>query len=112
MPLFSSDSRFSGHKAQATDGVNDELCMGMSHEVTVEVKARYNMLPNEEEGKACKNRDDGELNEFDCYAQCRLEFIRKICDCTPPTTSYLLGDVKELKSYPLCDYGKCKIELV
>jgi hypothetical protein len=30
----------------------------MMHETTVDVKARYKMLPNKEEGTACENIED------------------------------------------------------
>ncbi|KAI1720540.1 amiloride-sensitive sodium channel domain-containing protein [Ditylenchus destructor] len=106
----SSLSRFSGHKGQAKDGFNDELCMGMVHETTVEVKARYKMLPNDEEGTACKDHEDGEDNEFDCHARCRMEFIKELCKCTAPTLSYLVSE-DELKAAPLCEYSNCKIDV-
>lgn len=51
-----------------------QLCVGIRHEVTVEVRARYVMLENDENGTACRNA--GEESEFDCRSRCRMEMIR------------------------------------
>lgn len=83
--------------------------MGMMHETTVEVKARYKILPNTNQGTACKNIEADEDSEFDCYARCRMTFIQEICNCTPPTLSYLITE-KKLEEMPLCDYSQCNIE--
>lgn len=85
--------------------------MGMVHETTVEVKARYKMLPNDEQGTACREKENGQDSEFDCHARCRMEFIKNICNCIAPTLSYLL-DENELKKMSICDYSTCKIEYV
>jgi hypothetical protein len=87
-----------------------QLCIGMMHETTVELKARYKMLPNDEEGTACRDEDDGGDNEWDCHLRCRLDFIRSICNCTGPTLSHLAKSEEELGKWPLCDYAKCKVE--
>jgi len=34
----------------------------MMHETTVDVKARYKMLPNKEEGTACADLEDDNVN--------------------------------------------------
>jgi len=101
-------SRLNGNKGEAKDGFDDELCLGQRHETTVEVKAHYKLLENSEEGKACKTLSDTDDDEHECQARCRLEFIRRICKCTPPSLGYLMKDAdKELASNPLCDYSKC-----
>lgn len=46
------------------------------HEVTVEVRAQYTMLENDEAGTACRTFDDEDENEFDCRSRCRMEMIR------------------------------------
>lgn len=81
----------------------------MLHETTVEVKAHYNILENTNQGTACKDIEDGEDSEFDCYARCRMNFIKSLCSCTPPTLSYLV-EKKVLNKDPLCDYTQCTIE--
>uniref|UniRef100_A0A183BJU4 Amiloride-sensitive sodium channel n=1 Tax=Globodera pallida TaxID=36090 RepID=A0A183BJU4_GLOPA len=106
----SSSTRFMGSKGVTKDGFTDELCMGMMHEITVEVKARYKMLPNDEEGTACRERAEDVDNEYDCHLRCRMEFIRNVCHCTGPTLSYLVKDENELNKWPLCDYSKCATE--
>lgn len=85
--------------------------MGMAHEVTVEVRARYQMLENDEEGTACRDVEEGEDNEFDCRSRCRMKMIREICNCTAPTISYLVSE-EELQQYPICDYTQCEVEFV
>lgn len=105
----SSLSRFMEGKGRVRDGFIDELCLGMVHEVTVEVKAQYVMLENDEDGTACNTVDAGELTEFDCRSKCRMEMIRRACNCTALTLSYLASK-DELHQYPLCDYTKCFVE--
>lgn len=85
--------------------------MGMMHETTVEVKASYDLLPNDDEGTACRDQEDGQESEFDCHARCRMEFIASLCNCTAPTLSYLV-DEATLKMRPMCDYTTCKIKFV
>ncbi|TMS39213.1 hypothetical protein L596_005776 [Steinernema carpocapsae] len=99
-------SRFIEGKGRARDGFNDELCLSMHHDVTVEVRALYTMLPNNDEGTACKNVEEGQDTEFDCRSRCRMEMIRDICNCTPPTLSYLV-DKEVFEKYPLCNYTMC-----
>lgn len=83
----------------------------MVHETTVEVKARYLMLPNDEQGTACREKENDQDNEFDCHARCRMNFIKTICNCIAPTLSYLLNE-NELSKNTICDYTNCKIEFV
>ncbi|VDN17542.1 unnamed protein product [Gongylonema pulchrum] len=104
----SSLSRFMEGKGRARDGFNDDLCVGIRHEVTVEVRARYIMLENDENGTACRNV--GEESEFDCRSRCRMTMIRDMCKCTPPTLSYLVRNENEYYVYPICDYEKCEID--
>lgn len=66
-----------------------QLCLGMIHEITVDVRARYKMLENTEPGTACTNNNLIEDNEYDCYLRCRLELIVDMCNCTAPTLSNL-----------------------
>ncbi|MCP9264489.1 Amiloride-sensitive sodium channel [Dirofilaria immitis] len=49
----SSLSRFMEGHGRARDGFNDNLCLGIRHEVTVDVRARYVMLENDDNGTAC-----------------------------------------------------------
>lgn len=109
----SSSSRFMGNKGIIKDGFTDELCVGMMHETTVEVKARYKMLENDAEGTACHDHESGEDNEWDCYLRCRMEFIRDVCQCTAPTLSYLVKENEdmELKKWPLCNYAECEADV-
>lgn len=58
------------------DGTNFKLCLGIRHEVTVDVRARYVMLENDENGTACRNVKENEESEFDCRSRCRMEMIR------------------------------------
>jgi hypothetical protein len=99
--------RFMEGKGRVRDGVTDELCLGMVHEVTVEVRATYIMLENNEKGTACNDLGEGEDTEFDCRSRCRLEMIKEMCDCLAPTLSYLQND----KNAKICDYTKCEIDV-
>ncbi|KAE9548837.1 hypothetical protein FO519_007956 [Halicephalobus sp. NKZ332] len=106
----SSLSRFMEGKGRTRDGFNDEICVGMVHEVTVEVKAKYVMLENSESGTACNDIQPGKDNEFDCRSRCRMNMIREVCNCTALTLSYL--ETKEnLLKYPLCDYSQCVVDV-
>lgn len=105
----SSSARFMQGKGRVKDGYIDELCHGQRHEVTVEIRARYVMLENDDEATACREANEDEDNEFDCRSRCRLNFLKDICKCTPATLSYLVKDKDELKKYPLCDYESCPI---
>lgn len=51
----------------------------MRHEVYVEVRARYKMLENDDEGTACRDPDDNEDTEFNCRSRCRMNLIRVHC---------------------------------
>uniref|UniRef100_A0A0N4ZXK9 Amiloride-sensitive sodium channel n=1 Tax=Parastrongyloides trichosuri TaxID=131310 RepID=A0A0N4ZXK9_PARTI len=105
----SSSARFMQGKGRVKDGFIDELCHGQRHEVTVEIRARYVMLENDDEATACREAKDDEDNEFDCRSRCRLNFLRDICKCIPSTLSYLVKDEDEKKKYPLCDYESCPV---
>uniref|UniRef100_A0A0N5BGK4 Amiloride-sensitive sodium channel n=1 Tax=Strongyloides papillosus TaxID=174720 RepID=A0A0N5BGK4_STREA len=105
----SSAARFMQGKGRVKDGFIDELCHGQRHEVTVEIRARYVMLENDDEATACREAKDDEDNEFDCRSRCRMNFLKDICNCIPSTLSYLVKDEEELKKYPLCDYLSCPI---
>ncbi|TKR70040.1 hypothetical protein L596_022110 [Steinernema carpocapsae] len=106
----SSLSRFMEGKGRARDGFNDELCAGMRHEVSVEVRARYIMLENDDEGTACREVEEDEDNEFDCRSRCRMIMIRDVCNCTAATLSYLVDD-DELEKFPICDYESCVVDV-
>ncbi|EPB75392.1 Amiloride-sensitive sodium channel [Ancylostoma ceylanicum] len=105
----SSLNRFMEGKGRARDGFTSELCAGMRHEVSVEVRALYQMLENDEPGKACRNVEEGEDSEFDCRSRCRMEMIRDMCKCTALSLSYLAKD--DLDKFPLCDYTKCEVDV-
>lgn len=62
-------------KGPVKDGITEELCFGNIHEVQVDIRASYIMLPNEEKPTACRNYEEDE-SEFDCRSRCRLEAIR------------------------------------
>ncbi|KAK6753235.1 hypothetical protein RB195_012683 [Necator americanus] len=105
----SSLNRFMEGKGRARDGFTFELCAGQRHEVSVEVRALYQMLENDEPGKACRDVEEGEDSEFDCRSRCRMEMIRDMCKCTPLSLSYLAND--DLDKFPLCDYTKCEVDV-
>uniref|UniRef100_A0A9J2PU91 Amiloride-sensitive sodium channel n=1 Tax=Ascaris lumbricoides TaxID=6252 RepID=A0A9J2PU91_ASCLU len=107
----SSLSRFVQGRGRARDGYNDDLCLGMRHEVTVEVRARYVMLENDDNGTACRNVEEGEDTEFDCRLRCRMKMIRSLCNCTAVTLSYLVKSDDEFIDFPLCDYEKCELDV-
>lgn len=105
----SSLNRFMEGKGRARDGFTFELCAGQRHEVSVEVRALYQMLENDEPGTACRDVEDGEDSEFDCRSRCRMTMIRDMCKCTPLSLSYLAKD--DLDKFPLCDYTKCEVDV-
>ncbi|VDN07710.1 unnamed protein product [Thelazia callipaeda] len=107
----SSLSRFMEGQGRARDGFNDDICLGIRHEVTVEVRARYVMLENDENGTSCRNAEKKGEGLFDCRSRCRMEMIRDMCNCTPPTLSYLVVNTNEYEKYPICDYEKCEINI-
>jgi hypothetical protein len=107
----SAIGRFMEGKGRAKDGiVEGELCLGQMHEVTVEVRAQYTMLENDEAGTACRVFDDEDENEFDCRSRCRMEMIRQMCNCTPATLAYLSSD-DNLDTFPICSYEKCNLDV-
>ncbi|CAD5221369.1 unnamed protein product [Bursaphelenchus okinawaensis] len=93
------------------DGYHENLCPGLRHDVTVEVKNKYDMLENDEPRTACRDFSDDDDDEFSCRSRCRMELIRQLCQCTSITTQYLVEDEKELENYPLCNYSKCVIDV-
>uniref|UniRef100_A0A915E437 Amiloride-sensitive sodium channel n=1 Tax=Ditylenchus dipsaci TaxID=166011 RepID=A0A915E437_9BILA len=93
-------------KGRVKDGTTEELCIGRIHEVRVDVRASYVMLPNNEKPTACRNYDQGDESEFDCRSRCRMEMIRQMCQCTGLTLQYLTT-TDDLEQNPLCDYEKC-----
>lgn len=107
----SSLNRFMQGKGRTRDGFDDEVCPGQYHELVVEVKALYEMLENDDNGTICREQRSNQDNEFDCKSRCRLEMLRKWCQCTPLTLSYLMRDPEhELRNFPLCDYTTCFLE--
>uniref|UniRef100_A0A1I7XKV3 PDZ domain-containing protein n=1 Tax=Heterorhabditis bacteriophora TaxID=37862 RepID=A0A1I7XKV3_HETBA len=105
----SSLNRFMEGKGRARDGFTFELCAGQRHEVSVEVRALYQMLENNEPGKACRDVEQGEDSEFDCRSRCRMEMIRDMCKCTALSLSYLAKN--DLDKFPLCDYTTCEVDV-
>ncbi|MFH4976522.1 hypothetical protein AB6A40_003231 [Gnathostoma spinigerum] len=103
----SSMNRFMEGKGRSRDGYNDDLCPSIRHEVFIEVRARYAMLENDDEGTACRIIGDDDDDEFDCRSRCRMHVIRDACHCTAYSLSYLVRNDKEFSQYPLCDYTKC-----
>ena len=63
-------------KGRVKDGIGDGLCPGDYVEVSVEIRARYSMLPNEVKPTACKSYEDGNDSEYDCRSRCRMMLIR------------------------------------
>lgn len=53
-----------------------QLCMGHVHEVQVDIRAAYLMLPNDDAPTSCRNYDESDESEFDCRSRCRMEMIR------------------------------------
>ncbi|WKY09809.1 hypothetical protein Q1695_002288 [Nippostrongylus brasiliensis] len=105
----SSLNRFFEGKGRARDGFTYELCAGQRHEVSVEVRALYQMLENDDPGTICRDVEEGEDSEFDCRSRCRMEMIREMCSCTALSLSYLAKD--DLDKFPLCDYTKCEVDV-
>ncbi|CAD5229822.1 unnamed protein product [Bursaphelenchus xylophilus] len=85
------------------DGFIEDLCIGMRHEIVVDIKALYEMLENDDEGTECREMTEDSENEFDCRMRCRMEMIQHECHCTPATLSYL----NKVEKFPICDYTKC-----
>src|ERR1700722_20346213 len=83
----------------------------MRHEVTLDVKAHYKMVPKDDIMR-CKEMEDSDDTEFECYSRCRMEMIRNVCKCTAATISSLVKDAAELEKYPICDYTKCDIRYI
>ncbi|VDN26583.1 unnamed protein product [Cylicostephanus goldi] len=94
----SSLNRFMEGKGRARDGFTFELCPGQRHEVTVEVRAHYQMLENDEPGKACRDVEDDEDSEFDCRSRCRMEMIRV-------SSAILCPNRIEVQIFPCFDVG-------
>jgi hypothetical protein len=42
-----------GH-GQTADGINKEICLGIEHEVQIDVSARYVSIPNDDPATRCK----------------------------------------------------------
>ncbi|VDN34637.1 unnamed protein product [Gongylonema pulchrum] len=72
----SSVARFMQGKSQVMDGFNGDLCLGLRHEVNVDVRAYYEMLENDDEGTACRHPSNDQEQEFNCRSRCRLHLIR------------------------------------
>ncbi|KAI6236809.1 Amiloride-sensitive sodium channel subunit beta [Aphelenchoides besseyi] len=108
----SSLNRFMEGKGRTRDGFDDELCMGQYHEVVVEVRAKYEMLENDDNGTHCREQKEDQDNEFDCLSRCRMDMLREWCKCTPLTLGYLMRNPEEeLKAHPHCDYEKCILDV-
>jgi len=109
----SSMARFLEGKGRAKDGFSDSLCISQKSDVTVELRAQYNMLENDDNGTACrdgkKDSDEVEEGEFDCRSRCRMEMIQRLCNCTGITLEHLQKPEK-FKQFPRCDYGKCTVD--
>ncbi|GMS81608.1 hypothetical protein PENTCL1PPCAC_3783 [Pristionchus entomophagus] len=103
--------RFMEGKGRAKDGFTSELCLGMRHTVSVEVRARYQMLENDDDGTKCRDVEDDQDTEFNCRGRCRMDLIREFCGCTGNTLVHLVKDENELDKYPLCDYTSCDIDV-
>ncbi|VDN42106.1 unnamed protein product [Gongylonema pulchrum] len=84
------------------DGFNGDLCLGLRHEVNVDVRAYYEMLENDDEGTACRHPSNDQEQEFNCRSRCRLHLIREIYNCTAHSLSYLAD--KDYDGYSPCDY--------
>ncbi|KAI6207008.1 hypothetical protein M3Y94_00980600 [Aphelenchoides besseyi] len=104
----SDEIRYMGGPAAAKDGVAENLCPGEYAEIRAEVKATYDMLENDSPGRSCEDLTSNGKNDYDCKLQCRIEFIRSLCSCTPVSLAYL-ADSKELNEYPICNYTTCTI---
>ncbi|KAI6239593.1 Amiloride-sensitive sodium channel subunit beta [Aphelenchoides fujianensis] len=99
--------RHMGGSAAGKDGVADNLCPGQYAEIRVEVKAVHESLPSDSPARACEELSADGKNDYDCRLQCRIEYVRSLCDCTPLSLSYLVEDKKELAEFPLCNYTAC-----
>ncbi|CAD5228417.1 unnamed protein product [Bursaphelenchus xylophilus] len=103
-------SKFTEGGGTSRDGYHENLCPGLRHDVTVEVKNKYDMLENDEAGTACRDFSDEDEDEFTCRTRCRMELIRELCHCTPITTKYLAED-GDLETFPPCNYSQCVIDV-
>lgn len=104
---LASLNRFMEGKARSRDGFNDMVCVGQSHLLTLEVKTRSKMLPNDEDGTKCALIKDGDETEFECFSKCRLKLIKEVCNCTAHSLAYLLKEDEE--RLPMCNYLNCEI---
>ncbi|CAK5036601.1 unnamed protein product [Meloidogyne enterolobii] len=90
------------------------LCIGDTFESTIEIRAITTILPDpdapiEQRCQIYEQKENSPNSELDCLRRCRMELIRKLCNCTAPSLANFVYDPKELNNYPLCDYGLCEI---
>ncbi|CAK5019136.1 unnamed protein product [Meloidogyne enterolobii] len=110
----SDETRYMMGKGRANDGYFNQLCIGDTFESTIEIRAITTILPDpdapiEQRCQIYEQKENSPNSELDCLRKCRMELIRKLCNCTAPSLSNFVYDPKELNNYPLCDYGLCEI---
>uniref|UniRef100_A0A1I8BGS0 Amiloride-sensitive sodium channel n=1 Tax=Meloidogyne hapla TaxID=6305 RepID=A0A1I8BGS0_MELHA len=107
-------ARYMEGKGRASDGFYNELCIGDTYEAVMQIRAITTILPDPDDPieQRCQiygQKENSQNSELDCRRRCRLDLIRKICNCTAPSLSNFIFDPKELDVYPLCDYELCDI---
>uniref|UniRef100_A0A915MIB5 Amiloride-sensitive sodium channel n=1 Tax=Meloidogyne javanica TaxID=6303 RepID=A0A915MIB5_MELJA len=110
----SDETRYMLGNGRANDGYFNQLCIGDTFESTIEIRAITTILPDpeapiEQRCQIYEQKENSPNSELDCLRRCRMELIRKLCNCTAPSLSNFVYDPKELNNYPLCDYGLCEI---
>ncbi|KAF7638227.1 hypothetical protein Mgra_00002197 [Meloidogyne graminicola] len=110
----SDESRFLEGKGRSDDGYFNEICMGNVYEAVMQVKLITTNIPdpNDPIETRCQlygQKENTPRSELECYRRCRLELIRKLCNCTAPSLSHLIYEPKELEQFPICNYEQCDI---
>ncbi len=81
----------------------------MLTDVKVEIKAQYRLDDDNE--TFCTN-DDSE-SYYECYARCRLEMIKEMCNCSAlsiQVDTEVENGTDDNGPEPECDYTRCDVQ--